>query len=301
MAVNSLTPKEINEEIRLINGAVRLLDKATILDTLAEVPEAQPDTFRQLLFDPSLNPTAFLPDCTSALQQRFYAVFPGVQELNLHGVTPVDHKKHEKILRHFTGITSLRISHWDFRKFETDDIKRILHRFRETVRTLEIYRCGVNSDVLIFLTSLFPHVDNLSVQPSLNLSDGTYKFELRKPSDRYLVKGLDTRPLDSVEFRGSFTFVPLADKHENFIAFVKDHASGINSIHVLLYEKSVQLKKLFECSESTLLSAGVWFYVEGKFITAFLHHNTHPFVHRTRQVHKRLIPQSTPKLIDSSP
>ena len=297
MALNYLVQRAINEEIRLINGVVRLPDGTSILNTLAKAPEAQPDTFRRFFFDPS---RARPPDRTPALQQRFYAVFPSVRELVLHGVTPVDHKKHEKILRHFTGITFLRISCWDFRKFKTKDIKRILDRFCETVKTLEIHRCGVNSDVLIFLTSLFPHVENLSIEPAIDISGGTYKFELCKSSgqETYLVKGSGT-PLNPVKFRGNFTFMPLVAEHENFIAFVKEHSSGIRSIHVRLWQKSEQIEKLFKRSEPTLLSASVCFFFKGKFIATSLHHNTHPIVHRAR--HKTLIPRSTPKLVDSSP
>jgi len=119
-----------------------------------------------------------------------------VQELHIRMLEFTPSKagrKYLKILPFFTGVTSLKIVYGDFRKSERDDVNRFLGRFGKTVTELKLLDCYFDSSVLVSLTSLFHHIDNLWVRPRVSLNCQSYKIQ---NSDRS----------GSVEFRRRLVF-----------------------------------------------------------------------------------------------
>jgi len=150
-----------------------------------------------------------------------------------------------EILRFFTNVVSLRLLDWDFREFETHHMTHFFAHFGATVQNLKIRECYVDSEVLIFLTSLFRRVDNLEVDPRYPCSALTYRIQ---KSDR---------PLGSVKFQGNLTFRFLSAQHEEFLAFVNENCLDVRSMSAELCMNKGELQKLFRCRGGNLTSAGV--------------------------------------------
>jgi hypothetical protein len=189
-------------------------------------------------------------------QQRPPTVFSYVRNLHIIArqiTSPENDEGYLQVLRLFTDVTSLRILDWDFREFETQHITRFLSHFGATVRTLELHECYVDSEVLIFLTSSFPFVENLEVDPRYPCSSVSYKIQ---KSDR---------PSGSVRFRGNLTFRFLGAQHEDFLAFVNENASDVRSISAELCANKGELQRLFDRRGGDLSSVGVHFlWKQGK-------------------------------------
>ena len=107
---------------------------------------------------------------------------------------------------------------------------------------MELFGC-FESEVLIFLTSLFPLVKNLLVYPSTlpnGQTDGT-----RCPN-----------PSSSVKFQGEIVLTWLKAQHEDFLAFVNERSSDVHSINVYFCENNGELQKLFDRQGGKLSSVG---------------------------------------------
>lgn len=81
------------------------------------------------------------------------------------------------ILPLFTKVTYLEIEGWDFQKFNSNSIEQLLGHFYKTVTALMLVDCRANSEVLIYLTSRFPLVENLWVGGLGDTHGQTYEFE----------------------------------------------------------------------------------------------------------------------------
>ena len=152
--------------------------------------------------------------------------------------------KYLDILPLFTNVTSLRLTNWYFQYFESHNITDFLCHFGPTVTTLELHECFFNSAVLTLLTPLFPHVDNLLVDP-------------RCFSDRQIYNVQDFDRSSGAVLRGDLSFKYLRELHQRFLAYVNEHSSDLNSISVLFCkDKGGELQRLFNRHGGTLTSVG---------------------------------------------
>jgi len=280
-----LLPQELLE---LIIDAVSTSNGITPLKTLSRVskawrPRSQNNIFKKLILNcatltrirsETVNETT---ECTS--QQRPPIVFSYVRKLRIVArqvTSPEDDGEYLEVLRFFTNVTSLRILDWDFREFETQHVTRFLAHFGSTVRTLRLRECHVDSEVLIFLISLFPSVNKLEVDPRYPCSSVTYKIQ---KSDR---------PSGSVEFRGNLTLRFLSAQHEEFLAFVSENSSDVQSISAELCVKRGELQRLFDRRGGNLTSVGIHsLWKQGEIVPATIQHPT--------------LTQHSPELISLSP
>lgn len=268
MATIHSLPQEL---LDLIIDAAYASDSIIPSKSLAAVskawrPRSQSNTFRNL----SLNcdkmrrvQSEFISvsEATrNASRQRLPIVFAYVRELHVAAfqvTSPEDDGAYLRTLLLFTNVTSLRILDWDFRRFSARDVTRFLGHFGATVRTLKLHECYVDSEVLIFLTSLFPVTNNLEVDPRYPCRAATYKI---KSSDR---------PSKNVGLRGNLILKFLSAQHEEFLAFVGEHSPDVRSISAGLCASQGELQRLFERQGSRLSSASVYsLWRQGKFIPA---------------------------------
>ena len=196
-------------------------------------------------------------------RERLRDLFSYVQKLVItaNGATSFDdHRQYLEILWLFTKVASLVISSWMFQEFESCHIKGFLQHFGESVKTLSLERCLFDSEVLIFLTSLFPHVNNLQVMLPLTSDNGTFKVQR------------DSQPL-GVKFRGNLAFVLLGPQHNKFLAFINEHSSDLRSIHVqCCNDGGGELQNLFKCRGGMFLSVDIRVHDEkGKFVPISQH------------------------------
>ena len=188
--------------------------------------------------------------------QRPPIVFSYVRKLRIVArqiTSPENDEEYLQVLPFFTNVTSLRILDWDFREFETQHINRFLSHFGATVRTLKLQECYVDSEVLIFLMSSFPLVDNLEIDPRYPCSSVTYRIQ---KSDR---------PSGSIRFRGNLIFRFLGAQHEDFLEFVNENSADVHSISAELCVNKGELQRLFDRRGGNLSSVGVHFlWKQGK-------------------------------------
>ena len=261
MVVPSL-PQELLE---LIIDEVCTSHGTAPLKTLSRVskawrPRSQNNIFKTFTLDCATmrrihsETTAEATEDTS--QQRSPIAFSYVRKLHIVArqiTSPETDGEYLEVLRLFTNVISLRILDWDFREFETQHITRFLSHFGATVQNLTLRECYVDSEVLIFLTSSFPCVENLEVDPRYPCSSITYKVQ---KSDR---------PSGSVRFRGNLTFRFLGAQHEDFLAFVNENSSDVRSISAELCANKGELQRLFDRRGGDLSSVGVHFlWKQGK-------------------------------------
>ena len=261
MVVPSL-PQELLE---LIIDDVYMSHGTLPLKTLSRVsrawrPRSQNNIFKKFILDCATmkrihsESTAEATEDTS--QQPPSIVFSYVRKLHIIAgqITPSeDDEEHLQVLQLFTNVTSLRILDWDFREFEAQDVARFLNHFGATVRTLKLHECYVDSEVLIFLTSSFPCVENLEVDPRYPCSSLTYRIQ---KSDR---------PSGGARFQGNLTLRFLGAQHEDFLAFVNENSSDVRSISAELCANKGELQRLFDRRGGDLSSVGVHFlWKQGK-------------------------------------
>jgi len=276
MAVLPSLPQEL---LDLIIDATYTSNGTTPLETLSRVsrswrPRSQHHIFKKLRLDyvamrrihSEFETSETTENTTSSQQQP--TVFSHVRKLRISArqITSPENEPEGhplEILRFFTNVTSVRILDWDFREFETHHIARFLGHFGSTARTLKIRECYVDSEVLIFLTSLFPLVENLEVDPRYPCSSGSYRIQ---KSDR---------PLQHSGFRGTLVFRFLSAQHEEFLAFVTENSSDVRSISAELCVNKGGLQKLFEFRGGNLSSVGVHSLCkQGKVVPAKTHHTS---------------------------
>lgn len=191
-------------------------------------------------------------DDALALPQQTYYMLSAARKLT---IANGDHGQCPKILPFFTNVTTFTIQGWRFQEYDTRKIKDLLSHFGTTVTTLELLGCYANSEVLIFLTTLFPHVKSLRVEPWT--PDGA----------TFMIQHYD-RPLGGAKFQGKLTFSSLGAKHEAFLAFVNEHSLVVHSIEIFQCENKGELQRLFERQGGTLTSVGIYSSSsEGAFIT----------------------------------
>lgn len=253
MVVPSL-PQELLE---LIIDDVCTLSGTASLKTLSRVsrawrPRSQNNIFKTLILDCAAMRRIHSETAAEATegtsQQQPPIVFSYVRKLHIIArqvASPENDEEYLDILRLFTNVTSLRILDWDFREFETQHITRFLSHFGATVQTLKLHECYVDSEVLIFLTSSFPLIENLEVDPRYPCSSVTYKIQR---SDR---------PSGSVGFRGNLILRFLSAQHEDFLAFVNENCSDVRSISAELCVNKGELQRLFDRRGGDLSSVGV--------------------------------------------
>ena len=196
----------------------------------------------------------FKTNNVSTLPQKPYTVFSAVQKLSIDAKEIAIPETSLEILQLFTNVTTLRISGWYFQKFDTHHITNLLSHFGTTVTTLELLNCCANSEVFIFLTSLFHHVSNLQVYP---LASNGESFMI-KPSDW---------PSGGARFQGKLGFGYLKAEHEDFLTFINQYSSSVHSIDIFRCENRGGLQRLFECHGGTLTSVNIFLSSEkGKLI-----------------------------------
>lgn len=256
MPVPSL-PQELLE---LIIDAVNASGGTTPLKTLSEVsrawrPRSQNNIFKKLRLDcitmrrihEETDGAAESTGNTASTWQH-PVVFSYVRKLRIAArqlTSPENDGGYLEILRFFTNVTSLQILDWDFREFKAHHIAHFLGHFGATTRALKLQECYVDSGVLIFLTSSFPFVDDLEVDPRYPCSAAAYRVQR---SDR---------PSGRVGFRGNLTLRFLSAQHEDFLAFVNENSSDVRSISAELCVNKGELQRLFECRGGNLLSVGI--------------------------------------------
>ena len=181
-------------------------------------------------------------ECAGIPAPQILTLFSSVRCLHLNGGIHLErHKVYLKILRLFTEITELRIHSWDFRPFEGSEIKTYFKHFGRTVTALEIRDCVDNSEVLIFMKSLFPRVDDLKIKTQFD--DGITKS--------FKIKGLPRE----VIFQGRLTFELLDIRYNRFLAFVSRNCSGVHSVTLKMCQCVAGMQELlgprFKASELT--------------------------------------------------
>ena len=211
------------------------------------------------------------PDSPEAAGPRklFSIVFSHVRDLDIDArkITSLkNHGEYLEILRSFTNLTSLRTAYWSFQEFERRYINHLFGHFDKTVKTLELVDCFLDSEVLIFLMSLFLHVDNLSVDPRLPSDLKTYKIQ-------------DADRSRSVGFRGNLVFEHMRPLHEEFLAFVDDHCSDVRSIIAHSCESRGALGNLFQRQGHKLTSVGVGLTGKAGEFTSTVRRCVPPFPH----------------------
>ena len=170
--------------------------------------------------------------------------FSYVRRLIVYGggiVYPEEHIAYLEILWLFTKVTDLQIRGWNFQPFKSSDITKWFEHFGGTVRTLGIYGCWSNSAVLIFLKSLFPSVDDLSMHPKYT---GVHKYRIQ-----------DSDGTKSVKFRGKLSFKYLDKRYDGFLAFVSKNCDDVHSI-TLGDCASAGTQELFDRCQAGLTSVG---------------------------------------------
>ena len=259
MAVVPQLPQELLDLIidafHTSNGTAPL--KSLSLVSRAWRPRSQSNLFRKLILDCYLmkqirsvtseaNDTQEITEAVS--QTLIPTVFSYVRKLHvivLHVISPQDDGDYLETLRLFNNVTSLRILDWDFREFDTHHVSHFLGHFGSTVRTLKLHECQLDSEVLIFLTSMFPDLNDLEIDPRYPCNVATY-----------LIQNTD-RPSKDVGFQGNLTFRFLSAQHEGFISFVNEHSSDVRSISAELCVNKGEMQRLFECQGSKLTSVGI--------------------------------------------
>jgi len=255
MTVPSL-PQELLE---LIIDVAYTTGGTAPLKTLSRVskawrPRSQYNIFKRFRLDYATmrrirsETTETTEDVSQQQQHQPPIIFSHVRELLIAArqiTSPEIDGEYLEILRFFTNVTSLRILDWDFRGFEAHHITHFLSHFGATAQSLKLQECYVDSEVLIFLTSLFPSIDDLEIDPRYPCSAVAYRIQ---KSDR---------PLGSVGFRGNLTLRFLSAQHEEFLTFVNENSSEVNSISAELCVNKGELERLFESRGGNLLSVGM--------------------------------------------
>lgn len=147
-----------------------------------------------------------------------------------------------ELLLFFTNVTHLQVSSWKFHEFRSGQVSHFFSHFGRTVRTLKLLDCYLNSEVTIFLTSLFPLIDDLWVLPQHGSRRKTF-----------IIQHVD-RPPNGVKFQGNLIFMSLKPQHEKFLAFVNECSSKVQSISAQCCQSDGELQKLFDAQGCKLTS-----------------------------------------------
>ena len=188
-------------------------------------------------------------------------------------------------------MTSLEIFHWDFQYFQGghidfSHIDELFTHFGRSVKTLKLVNCCLDSEVLISLTSLFPHLNNLWLDPSTSSRSKPHRTG-------------DYGQLKSVQFQGNLNFKWLLGCHEKSLAFVNKNSSDVHSISVQSCEMNGELRNLFHLHGPHLLSVGVGSKArEGKSTPRLFHHIISLMRYPPDIVHLSLCTQIRQLLID---
>lgn len=260
MTVIQSLPQELLEliiDIYSFNGTAPL--KMLSLVSRAWRLRSQSHIFREFFLNHSIMKKIYseTPKPTNAIapQGQFPVVFSYVQNLTIDAQTIASpHEVCLGILQFFSGVVSLKIKNWDFCNFGRNHITNCFSHIHETVGTLELHGCYVNSEVLISLTSEFCVINSLRVLPPY-FAHKTYKIQsMDKPQP--------------VKFQGDLFLAEFGAHHEDFLTFVDKNSLGVCSIHVPFCKNKGVLQKLFEDRGDQLLSVGIGFGSrEGKVIT----------------------------------
>lgn len=163
--------------------------------------------------------------------------------IEARGITPKEPGA-AYILQSFTGVTFLEITNWHFQDFESRHIIDFLSHFGATVTTLKLLEDFCDSEVLIYLTSLFPLVRDLWISPRYFSERKTYKI---KYADRSR----------GVGFQGNLVFKHLRPIYDGFLAFVNMHSSDVRSITAYGCKSNGELQNLFDRQGHKLSSVTV--------------------------------------------
>ena len=256
MAVVPQLPQEL---LDLIIDAFYTSNGTTPLKSLSLVsrawrPRSQSNLFLKFILDCHLMKKILPATCNDTLETmesvsptKIPTVFSYVRKLRVtvpDAISPENDGDYLKALQLFNNVTSLRILYWNFQEFDADHLTDFLGHFGATVRTLKLRDCQHDSEVLIFLASLFPNLNDFEIDPH--------------PCNAvtYLIRNTD-RPSKDVRFQGNLTFRSLTVQHEGFLSFVNKHSLDVRSISTELCVNKGEMQRLFECQGSKLLSVGI--------------------------------------------
>lgn len=186
-------------------------------------------------------------DTDGASSSQPHDVFSAVQKLDINGEGIDAPVPLLGILQRFTNVTALRICKWPFQNFNAQHISQVLGHFGRTVTTLQLYGFHTNSEVLIFLTSMFPHLETLSLEP---LASNGKTFRIQQ-SDL---------PLGGAGLRGKLDLGYMGEEHQDFLAFISKPPSVLHSICIRGCNNWGQLQELFKHQGGTIQSVVVWLH-----------------------------------------
>jgi hypothetical protein len=195
----------------------------------------------------SSNMERIYDETRGASQKQPPTVLSYVRHLEVEAIKAsrsVAHRKYLEVLRLFTKVTSLHINNWYFQDFEQHNVTHLFGHFGATVTRLHLRESFFDSEVLISLTSLFPLVDDLLIDPRYLCDSKTYKI---KDSDRS----------GGASFQGQLTFSHLNKLHDPFLAFVSEHCSAVHSITVCHCFGDGKLQELFDRQGGNLLDVAI--------------------------------------------
>ena len=159
-------------------------------------------------------------------------------------------RKYLEVLRFFTHVIHLRIYNWHFQDFDKHHVTHLLGHFGTSVTQLKLLKSYFNSEVLIFITSLFPLVDHLRVIPQALSELETYKIQ-------------DADLSRDVGFRGMLGLGYLNKLQDQFLEFVSKNCSFVHAISVIHCESDGKLQGLIDHMGGNLLCVNVGVAVGG--------------------------------------
>lgn len=195
---------------------------------------SQPRMFKKFSLDlPKMK--QIYEDTGDRSRLQFPTALSYVQKLSVEALeassSPVN-RKYLEVLWLFTQVIYLRIYNWYFQDFDEQHITRLLGHFGTTVTQLKLLEGFFDSEVLIFITSAFPLLNDLCVNPRTFSEHKTYKVQ---NADRSRTIG----------FQGMLTFRHLSKLHDQFLEFVSQESLAVHSISVHHCRSDGKLQELF--------------------------------------------------------
>ena len=190
-----------------------------------------------------------------------------------------------KILKLFTQVKSLKINSWHPKYLKSLDMDGLLKHFAQTVTSLELVNCTLNSSGLVYLTSPFHRIDNLVI----NVTGHRVRHEIVDydlSGAQYVSEGI---LISNHSFR---RITRISSRYER--------SEDVSSISVRFCQKDEEMERLFKVPKNLLSICVGSSWKKGRRLhpRSALHSNSsHMTLPRCR---RPLIVCSTPKLIDIS-
>ena len=248
----SIIPPLPLDIFNLIIDSIYSINDSKSLRTLSLVSKrlcrlSQPRVFRKFTLD--LPKMKQIYDYTGdGSQPRCLTVLSYVRELRVEAFEASSDSqvngKYLEVLRLFTRVLSLHLTDWYFQDFDKHHVTHLLGHFGAAVTKIWLESCFVDSEVLIFLTSLFPLVDELALKPRTSSELETYRIQ-------------DADRSRCVRFRGELNFSHLRPIHDQFLEFIGEHCSAVDLIRFSHCWSDGDLQELFDRVGGSLLSVYV--------------------------------------------